>query len=125
MAGYYQVPVKTTELIIPVNFIVACISHPFGSWLAQSQNPKVVLGIVGMCGPVALIIGSLMPNFYLWWIFYIIAYAVVDGLTYMSTVKHGWDWWPDKPGFASGIIISGFGLSGLIWNFVSLELVNP
>ena len=52
-------------------------------------------------------------------------YGFVDGLTYMSTVKHGWDWWPNSPGLASGIIISGFGLSGLIWNFVSLRLVNP
>ena len=36
-----------------------------------------------------------------------------------------WLWFPDKPGLASGSIYLVFGVSGLVFNNVLLELVNP
>lgn len=111
--------------ILLSNFLMSMVTHPLGSYLAQSRNPKVVLGCLGMLGPILLYLSSYARTFELWWVCYVFAYGFVDGITYMSTVKHGWDWWPTHTGLASGIIISGHGLSGFIWNYVSLELVNP
>lgn len=66
-----------------------------------------------------------MPTFDLWWVCYLVAYAGVNGLTYMSAIHHAWLWFPDKAGLASGIIMSGYGISGLLFNNLSLVFVNP
>jgi OFA family oxalate/formate antiporter-like MFS transporter len=97
----------------------------FGSFVAKKYSPKLVIGCIGIMGPTFLWLSPLMPNYGLWWLFYLLVYALVNGLTYMSTIHHAWLWFPDKPGLASGIIMSGYGLSGFIFSDLSLLFVNP
>ena len=96
-----------------------------GTYFAEKIHPKIVLLGFGLIGPFALWLSSFMPNFYAWWACYLVAYALVNGLTYMTPVHHAWLWFPERSGLASGIIMSGFGLSGLIFNNIALFLVNP
>ena len=56
---------------------------------------------------------------------YIFSYAFGNGLAYLTPVRNAWLWFPDKAGLCSGIILSGFGLSELIFNNIAFELVNP
>jgi hypothetical protein len=39
--------------------------------------------------------------------------------------KISWGWFPDRPGLASGLILSGFGFSAIIFNNIALAIVNP
>jgi hypothetical protein len=96
-----------------------------GAKVAQRFHPKTVLFGIGIIGPIFLWLSSFMPTFDLWWACYLVAYAFVNGLTYLTTVHHAWLWFPDKAGLASGIIMSGYGFSGLIFNNLSLLFVNP
>jgi hypothetical protein len=66
-----------------------------------------------------------MPSFTLWVVMFNVTYGLVNGFTYMTPVHHAWLWFPDKPGFASGLIMASYGISGLIWNNLALYLVNP
>ena len=43
----------------------------------------------------------------------------------MVPVHHAWLWFPERPGLFSGLIITGFGFGALIFNTMSLFLVNP
>jgi len=96
-----------------------------GSFLAKKYSPKLIIGCIGIMGPTFLWLSPLVPTFGWWWFFYLIVYAVVNGLTYMASIHHSWLWYPDKPGLASGIIMSGYGLSGFIFSNLSLVFVNP
>jgi hypothetical protein len=40
-------------------------------------------------------------------------------------MHQGWGFFPDKPGFASGLIISGFGGGGLLFNNLTTKIINP
>lgn len=66
-----------------------------------------------------IFVSSYMKTFAGWWICTAVAYAVVNGITYMGPVHHGWLWVPDRPGLVSGVILAGFGISGLIFNNVA------
>lgn len=52
-------------------------------------------------------------------------YTFVNGCTYMTPIHNAWLWFPDRPGLASGIIMSAYGISGLVFNNLALYLVNP
>ena len=54
-----------------------------------------------------------------------IGFGFMNGLTYMVPVHHGWQWFPERSGLVSGIIIGGFGLGPLIFNNISLSVINP
>jgi len=44
-------------------------------------------------------------------IFYVLSYAIGGGLAFVTPITHAWLWFPDKPGLASGIVLSGKGIS--------------
>ena len=54
-----------------------------------------------------------------------IGFGACNGLTYIVPMQHGWLWFPNRPGLISGIIIGGFGIGTLVFNFVLLYIVNP
>ena len=37
----------------------------------------------------------------------------------------GWEWFPNRKGFVTGLIVSCFGVSSLLWGPLSTSLVNP
>lgn len=125
VASYYGVPKDATSFVFPSQGVVNTVFMFFGSKIAQRVHPKLVLSCIGIWGPIFLWLSSFAPSFYLWWALYLVAYGIVNGLTYMTTVHHAWKWFPDKSGLASGIIMSGYGFSGLVFNNLSLVFVNP
>ena len=56
---------------------------------------------------------------------FVFGFGSMCGLTYMVPVHHGWLWFPERAGLVSGIIIGGFGLGPLIFNNLSLAIINP
>jgi len=98
---------------------------PIGAYLARKVHPKIIIGGIGIIGPIFLWISSFMPTFYSWWACWLITYAVVNSLTYLTPIHHSWLWFKDNCGLASGVIMGGYGLSGLVFNTVALDLFNP
>jgi MFS family permease len=47
------------------------------------------------------------------------------GLTYCVPLVCGYRWEPKRKGLVSGVVLSGFGLSALVFNQVQSALVNP
>ena len=47
------------------------------------------------------------------------------GLTYTVPLVCGYRWEPKRKGLVSGVVLSGFGLSALVFNQVQAALVNP
>lgn len=97
----------------------------YSGFLARNFNPRLILATAGILGPVAFWLSSFMPSFILWVVMFNVTYSVTNAATYMVPVHHAWLWFPDRPGFASGVIMGFYGVSGLIWNNVALALVNP
>lgn len=56
---------------------------------------------------------------------YSLSWAINAGIAYFAAMHHGWFFFPDKPGFASGVILSGFGGGAVIFDNVSTALINP
>lgn len=50
---------------------------------------------------------------------------MASGLSFYAGMHQGWGWFPDRPGFASGLILAGFGGGGFIFNSLSTKLINP
>ena len=72
-----------------------------------------------------LLASSCAGNFWLFTFIYGFAFAIYQGMTYITPVHHGWMYFPNNPGLVSGIIIAGFGAGPLMSNFVATALINP
>jgi hypothetical protein len=84
--------------------------------------------IIFVCGvwlSALFVASSYAGTFWTWWAIYILAAGIGNGGAYLSLFKISWGWFPDRPGLASGLILSWFGFSAIIFNNIALAIVNP
>lgn len=70
-----------------------------------------MLSIAGVLGVSLLFLSSFCKNFYAWAFIYLLSYGFVGGVGYTVPIHHAWLWFPEIPGTATGIALSGFGIS--------------
>lgn len=78
---------------------------------------------IGIGGVVSAI--SLANDFLTFTLVFSGSFGCCNGLAYTIPLKICWDYFPQKKGMVSGIIICGFGLGSFIFSFVSTLLANP
>ena len=82
---------------------------------------------IALCIYAPLNIASVLvkDNFWVYLPLWSIPFGIMNGLTYMVPMHHGWLWYPNRPGLISGIIVGGFGLGSLVFSLVLEHIVNP
>ena len=54
-----------------------------------------------------------------------VTFGIANGLTYVVPLHIAWQYFPNKEGLISGLVVGGFGLGGFIFDLVSTAIVNP
>lgn len=73
----------------------------------------------------SLLISSMVTNFYVFMLFFGVGQGVGAAILYVLPVKICWEYYPNRKGIVSGIIIGMFGLGSFTFNMVSAALINP
>lgn len=47
------------------------------------------------------------------------------GISYFTPLMTGWEWFPEKKGTISGIVLGTLGSSAFFFGFITLFIVNP
>ena len=70
-------------------------------------------------------IASLMTS---WWGFvfwYCVMFPMGIGMVYWTPILCGWEWFLERKGLISGLILAGFGFGAFIFDFITTRIVNP
>lgn len=85
----------------------------------------ILIGCLLFSGGVALTYFTLNEGF----IYALLTYAVLpgaaDGMSYFIPLGCAMRWFPNRKGFISGVIISGFGIGAFIFNQIITAFINP
>lgn len=73
----------------------------------------------------ALMAASYTTRFWTFALFYSVVFPLGMGLVYFVPVIAGWEWFPEKRGTVSGVIIGGFGLGAFFFGFLTTAIANP
>lgn len=128
IASYYGVSTTQTSNILLTCIVIQCFFLPLGTWIIQQHvNPKLVI-LLGACfGLPLMFAASCVPQdrYQLFHWCYSLSWSINAGLAYYAPVHHAWIFFPDKLGFASGVVLAGFGGGAIIFDQVSTYLINP
>jgi len=126
IASYYGVTTTQTSNILLTNMVLNAFTLPIGTWLcARGTNPKLTLAIGASIGISLMFFASYTKSYTAFHWLYSLSWVINNGITYFAACNEAWKFFPDKPGLASGVILSGFGFGGLIFDNVSTALINP
>ena len=107
-------------------FVFACqiagqgLSMAFGGLLEKRFGPRLVslLGGWFMSLGVLLSYFAIQKSFWLLLLTYGLMFGLGIGIAYIGPISCAMRWLPKWKGVATGIVVSGFGLSALIFNTV-------
>jgi MFS family permease len=104
---------------------VRALSMPLGSKLALRWNPAgfTALVVVVFTGCIAL--SSFTMNVYVFALVYSASFGVCYGFLVLLPLRLLWKRYPERRGMVSGVIASANGSAGVVFNYISLLLVNP
>ena len=63
-----------------------------------------------------------------WWtffIFYGMLFPIGIGMVYWTPIICAWEWFPERKGLISGLIIGAFGFGAFLFGFYSTSIANP
>lgn len=52
-------------------------------------------------------------------------FGIGAGTAYTAPMTAGWKWLPSQKGLVSGIILTGYGVGGFLFNLLGTKLFNP
>ena len=119
-----SVTLESTLFLIPINILATNLFMALGGWLDKNMNQRVLIlvgtALIGggnmICSASNTLIMIIIGDFIL---------GIATGIMYMTPIKNCWQYFPDKKGMVSGIIVCGFGLSSFIFSFIAKAIVNP
>lgn len=109
--GIEQAPLSLTFTIVMAMFCVGCLLA--GIW-AKKVSPKLYVLLAAVLFLIGFLIASMTTGVALLYVGFGILAGLGSGFAYNAVMSTMSQWFPDKQGLISGILLMGFGLSSFI-----------
>jgi OFA family oxalate/formate antiporter-like MFS transporter len=114
-----------SSLVLPLCLLVQTAVNPIGAYLQKKYSPKLIL----LIGSAVMLSGIYLCTIVKSWWGFIIIYSTTFplgiGIVYWTPIITCWEWFPEKKGFLSGLIIGAFGLGAFFFGFITEFIANP
>ena len=101
------------------------LTNPLGAFLLRKWNPKVIILLGATIMSLSVIIASNVKSWWTFVVFYAIFFPAGIGLCYYPPIICGWEWFPNRKGLISGLVVGGYGFGAFLFGFISTAYVNP
>jgi hypothetical protein len=126
ISTYFGVPRTETANLMSLAMVVNAIFLPIGTYFtSKGANPKIMILIGGCVFVVLMYSASCTTSYQAFKWLYPLAWSFNNGIAYYAACNEAWKFFPDKPGFASGIILAGFGCGSFFFDNLSTYIINP
>ena len=98
-----------------------------GGVLEKRMGPRMLSFVGGsiMCSGVAASYFAIKYSFWMLLLTYGFVYGLGMGMAYIAPIACSMRWLPKWKGVASGVVVSGYGISALLFTVVETSYINP
>ena len=100
------------------------ICIPIGVILSKNYNPSIIIGLGLIMKLIANALFIFTPSIIIVTISLVVC-ASGCGLAYLPSIISIWKYFPNNKGIATGTGFAGFGLTRLLFKYVSIFMINP
>lgn len=130
VASYFNkidgpVSLDDTSIIFVIQTISQAVFMPMSPFLLRYLKPWQLCLIGGFIAIGGVFLSTFAKSFVLFSVTYPVFYGMGIGFSYMAPIIWGWEYFPNKRGLVSGLIVLGFGFGSFIFGFISLAVANP
>ena len=90
---------------------------PFQGWMVDRFGPRGLIGAGTVMSGLSWILASQVSSLTLLWLTYGLIGGLGTGIVYIGVVGQMVRWFPDRRGFAAGIVAAGYGMGAIVTTF--------
>jgi len=111
--------------VIPVYMSFCDFTAPSSAFLMKRIHVKLIIAL----GAAFLLGGILLASYMTTWWSFFVSYSVLTplgiGIFYWVPIFCAWEWFPERKGLISGLIVGSIGMGNFAFNMISTTLINP
>jgi len=90
---------------------------PFQGWLVDKFGPKLLIGAGGVLSGLSWVLASQASSLTMLYLTYGLIGGLGTGIVYVGVVGQMVGWFPERRGFAAGIVAAGYGMGAILTTF--------
>ena len=113
-----------TSLVFTISISFFCLGGIAGGFILRRQASRFVLRLSALCMLAGFFLASRVQSIFLLYIAYGVICGTGVGLGYNCVLGTIGKWYPEKPGFCSGMLLLGFGSGALLFGAGAAALIG-
>ncbi|CAI2368754.1 unnamed protein product [Moneuplotes crassus] len=119
-----SINLNKTVIIATIMGVLQGLTVIFGPFVMKRVHPKLILLVAGSIGVGGIFGSTFMTNFtYFAMLFSLFGLSM--GFCYLPPLLCAWEYFPERKGLITGIVLGAFGFGAFVFGFISFALANP
>jgi oxalate/formate antiporter len=117
MVAAFGVKLSQLQVTFSLLIVFQTFLSPIQGYLIDRFGPRMLLSIGGALTGVSWILASRASDLTQLYLTYGLLGGIGTGIVYVGIVGHMVQWFPDKRGFATGMVAAGYGMGAVLTTF--------
>jgi OFA family oxalate/formate antiporter-like MFS transporter len=105
------------QVTFSILIILQTFFSPFQGWLVDRFGPRKLIGLGGVLTGLSWVLASRATSLTQLYLTYGVIAGLGTGIVYIGVVGQVVGWFPDRRGFAAGIVAAGYGMGAILTTF--------
>jgi OFA family oxalate/formate antiporter-like MFS transporter len=105
------------QITFSILIVVQTFLSPFQGFLVDRFGPRLLLSVGGAVTGLSWILAAQVTTLTGLYLTYGMLGGIGTGIVYVGVIGHMVQWFPDRRGFATGIVAAGYGMGALLTTF--------
>src|SRR4029077_17942047 len=112
------------QITFSILIVVQTFLSPWQGVLVDRFGPRILLSIGVAVTGLSWVLAAQASSLTTIYLTYGLLGGIGTGIVYVGVVGHMVQWFPDKRGFATGVVAAGYGMGALLTTFPIAELLK-
>jgi MFS transporter, OFA family, oxalate/formate antiporter len=117
LTAAYGVPLSTLQVTFSILIVLQTFFSPFQGWLVDRFGPRTLISVGSLLTGLSWVLASSASNVTNLYLTYGLIGGLGTGIVYIGVVGLMVRWFPDRRGFAVGMVAAGYGMGALATTF--------
>src|SRR5947208_4777838 len=124
LMGSLHASLASIQITFSVLIVVPTFLSPCQGFLVDRFGPRVLLSAGGALTGLSWVIAARATTLVGLYLTYGLLGGIGTGIVYVGVIGHMVQWFPDRRGFATGIVAAGYGMGALLTTFPIAALLK-
>jgi OFA family oxalate/formate antiporter-like MFS transporter len=116
-----QTRLAAIQITFSILIVVQTFLSPFQGFLVDRFGPRLLLSVGGAVTGLSWVLAAQVTTLTGLYLTYGLLGGIGTGIVYVGVIGHMVQWFPDRRGFATGIVAAGYGMGALLTTFPIAE----